>query len=127
MGKAEQTPGKGSILYLSLQNTEKHHFVQRALRYLGSVVSAQNTCPNPAKADAVAGYPVPREELISANKLISCALNFYSHTSCTYVNRIHYLQLFRAWGRGGGFKGLALIFQSQYLVDNLQYSLQYII
>ena len=71
------------LLYLSLRNTEKHHFVQRALRYLGNVVSAQNTCPNPAKADAVAGYPVPREELISAN----CSLNFYSHTS---------------WGRGGG-------------------------
>ena len=39
---------------------EKYHFVQKAVKYLGHVVSDKGICPDPAKTDVVANYPIPK-------------------------------------------------------------------
>ena len=40
--------------------SEKCHFVQKAVKYLGHVVSDKGICPDPAKTDVVANYPIPK-------------------------------------------------------------------
>ena len=39
--------------------TEKCNFAQKAVKYLGHVVSAEGICPDPAKTEVVVSYPVP--------------------------------------------------------------------
>eukprot|EP00731_Ephydatia_muelleri_P037182 Em0411g3a len=39
--------------------SEKCKFVQKAVKYLGHVVSAEGICPDPAKTEVVVSYPVP--------------------------------------------------------------------
>ena len=39
---------------------EKCHFVQKVVKYLGHVVSDKGICPDPAKTDVVANYPIPK-------------------------------------------------------------------
>ncbi|KAL5457023.1 hypothetical protein EMCRGX_G034258 [Ephydatia muelleri] len=52
-------------VFLKLQDaglklkTEKCKFVQKAVKYLGHVVSAEGICPDPAKTEVVVSYPVP--------------------------------------------------------------------
>ena len=52
-------------VFLKLQDaglklrSEKCHFVQIAVKYLGHVVSAEGICPDPAKTEVVVSYPVP--------------------------------------------------------------------
>ena len=52
-------------VFLKLQDaelklwSEKCHFVQKAVKYLGHVVSAEGICPDPAKTEVVVSYPVP--------------------------------------------------------------------
>ncbi|KAL5473290.1 hypothetical protein EMCRGX_G027757 [Ephydatia muelleri] len=40
--------------------SEKCHFVQKAVKYLGHVVYDKGICPDPAKTDVVANYPIPK-------------------------------------------------------------------
>lgn len=53
-------------VFLKLQDaglklrSEKCHFIQKAVKYLGHVVSAKGICPDPAKTDVVANYPIPK-------------------------------------------------------------------
>eukprot|EP00731_Ephydatia_muelleri_P030002 Em0021g525a len=60
---ASGSSGKG---FLKLQGaglklrSEKCHFVQKTVKYLGHVVSAKGICPDPAKTDVVANYPIPK-------------------------------------------------------------------
>ncbi|KAL5494037.1 hypothetical protein EMCRGX_G015306 [Ephydatia muelleri] len=52
-------------VFLKLQDaglklkSEKCKFVQKAVKYLGHVVSAEGICPDPAKTEVVVSYPVP--------------------------------------------------------------------